>query len=178
MCRLLAASTAATGVKCLFVIQGSGFVEQFHASGVWQDRTLAELVAEQATLVSDAIAVADQHDSLSLCGVPLAVPRSIARWLVSQAGMRPGDVVAVQAGNRVVLPVMHVACNLAGLTFLPLTTAWREREVSHLLRTSCAAAVVVVEAEHHGFDHLAMVQSIRSELPQLRRGRHSGTGGR
>lgn len=146
---------------------GSGFVERFHASGVWQDRTLAELIAERAALGPAAIAVADQHESLtyaeflSRCG-------SIARWLITQAGMQPGNVVAVQAPNRVVLPIMHVACNIAGLTFLPLTTAWREREASHLLRTSCAAAVVVVEAQHHGFDHLAMVQSIRSELPHLR----------
>ena len=68
--------------------------------------------------------------------------------------------MAVQSGNRVELAVGHLACGLAGATFVPLFDAWRETELRHILAVS-ATVVAIVPESRPGHDYLGAVQALR-----------------
>lgn len=134
-------------------------------AGLWPGRLLVEAVDEQATSSADRCAVADQHDRWSYAEL---AERStgLARWFVDQ-GLEPGDVVAVQSPNRVVLPLVHLACARADLVFLPMSDAWGATELRYLLGRSGARIAIVPGADAKR-DPVGVVRELRPELPELR----------
>src|SRR5690242_12832246 len=86
--------------------------------GWWSDAPLHALVDATAAEAPDRLAVADQHDRWSYAEL-VARSSALARWLVGQ-GLVAGDVVALQTANHVAIPLVHLACDRAGLVFLPL----------------------------------------------------------
>jgi acyl-CoA synthetase (AMP-forming)/AMP-acid ligase II len=73
----------------------------------------------------------------------------------------------VQSGNRVELAVGHLACGLAAATFVPLSDAWRESELRHILAVSDAVVAIVPESRPD-HDFLAALDGLRASLPGLR----------
>ena len=49
------------------------------------------------------------------------------------AGLRPGDRILMSAGTSVELVEAHVAALRLGLVVVPANTAYREREIAHLV---------------------------------------------
>ena len=145
------------------------------AEGVWSARPLSATVEDLAGLQPDTLAVCDQHERLTYAEL-VRRSRNLAAWLLAH-GLRPGAPVAVQSGNRVALALTHLACDLADLVFVPLSTAWRKTEVAHLLATS-RAEVVLVPPSHGDLDHLATVTELAPSLAHLRLvGGMDGAGG-
>jgi acyl-CoA synthetase (AMP-forming)/AMP-acid ligase II len=140
-------------------------IDSLYAAGIWQPRTLHEVVDEIAARRTDAPAVADQHERLTY-GELVRRSHVLADWLLG-LGIEPGAAVAVQSPNRIALALTHLACDRADLMYVPLSSAWRHAEMAHLLETSEAQVLVVPQA-HGGFDHVAMVQELRDKLPRLR----------
>jgi acyl-CoA synthetase (AMP-forming)/AMP-acid ligase II len=132
---------------------------------MWQGRTISESVAGLAAEHPEREAVCDQTRRLTY-GQLLAESMSLAAFLVD-SGVTPGDCVAVQSGNRVELAVGHLACGLAGATFVPLSDAWRESELRHILSVS-EAVVAIVPESRPDHDFLATVDGVRGSLPGLR----------
>jgi acyl-coenzyme A synthetase/AMP-(fatty) acid ligase len=91
----------------------------------------------------------------------------LAAFLRSDAGVGDGDVVAAQSGNRVELAIAQLACSTAAATFVPLSDAWRETEMAHILGVS-GAKVALVPGDAGGFDFLGAVTELRPRLPALR----------
>jgi len=60
-----------------------------------------------------------------------------------EAGLRPGDRVLFSAGTSLGLVVAHVAALRAGIVVVPANTAYRERELAHLVTDSAPAAAVL-----------------------------------
>jgi acyl-CoA synthetase (AMP-forming)/AMP-acid ligase II len=78
-----------------------------------------------------------------------------------------GSVVGLQTGNRCGLLIAHLACNLANLTFVPLSTNWRKTELESLLRRS-GASVLIVPPARKDVDYLKTVLDLRHQLPNLK----------
>ena len=63
------------------------------------------------------------------------------------AGLGPGDRILMSAGTSVELVEAHVAALRLGLVVVPANTAYREREIAHLVRDAEPAAAVVDDSE-------------------------------
>src|SRR5207248_5760266 len=63
------------------------------------------------------------------------------------AGLRAGDRVLMSAATSVELVEAHVAALRLGLVVVPANTAYREREIAHLVGDCAPRAAVVDDAE-------------------------------
>jgi len=90
----------------------------------------------------------------------------IAAGLVG-LGVGAGDVVAFQLPNWWEFTALFFACNRIGAAANPLMPIFRQRELRFMLGFG-DAKIVVVPARWRGFDHLAMMDEIRRDLPNLR----------
>jgi malonyl-CoA/methylmalonyl-CoA synthetase len=63
------------------------------------------------------------------------------------AGLGPGDRLLMSAGTSVELVEAHVAALRLGLVVVPANTAYREREIAHLVRDATPRAAVVDDPE-------------------------------
>ncbi len=81
-----------------------------------------------------------------------------------EAGIEPGEKVAVFAGNRVLWPLADVGAVRAGLVGLGLYPSSAPAQVRRVLADG-GASVVVVDTE----ERLGRVLEVRDDLPELRR---------
>ena len=72
--------------------------------------------------------------------------RGVAARLAA-AGLRPGDRILMSAGTSVELVEVHVAALRSGLVVVPANTAYREREIAHLVGDATPRAAVVDDPE-------------------------------
>jgi cyclohexanecarboxylate-CoA ligase len=82
-------------------------------------------------------------------------------------GVGPGDAVAFQLPNWWEFTALFYACNRIGAVANPLMPIFRQRELRFMLGFA-EAKVAVVPALWRGFDHVAMLREIRSDLPHLK----------
>jgi malonyl-CoA/methylmalonyl-CoA synthetase len=75
-----------------------------------------------------------------------AASRQVAARLY-RAGLRPGDRLLVSAATSLDLVEAHVGALRLGLVVLPANTAYREREVTHLVTDASPAAALVDDPE-------------------------------
>ncbi|MFN8019384.1 MAG: AMP-binding protein [Acidimicrobiales bacterium] len=66
---------------------------------------------------------------------------------LAAAGFEPGDRALISAAASTELVVAHVGALRAGLVVLPANTAYRERELSHLVRDAHPRLAIVDDAE-------------------------------
>ncbi|HLE84104.1 MAG TPA: AMP-binding protein [Thermoanaerobaculia bacterium] len=81
-------------------------------------------------------------------GELLAAAEALAAGL-AERGLGPGDRVAFLSGNRPELVAAHLAVLRLGAVAVPVNTAYRAREVAHVL-ADCEPRLVVTEAESAG----------------------------
>ncbi|HJU31564.1 MAG TPA: AMP-binding protein [Hyphomicrobiaceae bacterium] len=89
----------------------------------------------------------------------------IAAGLVER-GVGKGDVVAFQLPNWWEFTALFFACSRIGAVANPLMPIFRQRELRFMMGFA-EAKVAVVPAIWRGFDHAAMLQEIRADLPNL-----------
>lgn len=93
--------------------------------------------------------------------------RGIAARLAG-AGLEAGQRLLVSAGASVDLVVAYVAALRLGLVVAPVNTAYREREVAHVVGDARPVAALVDDAERAGWLHergVALVVGPEVELP-------------
>jgi malonyl-CoA/methylmalonyl-CoA synthetase len=66
---------------------------------------------------------------------------------LDRAGLRPADRILMSAGTSVELVEAHVAALRLGLVVVPANSAYREREIAHLVRDAGPKAAVVDDPE-------------------------------
>ncbi|EJW11385.1 Long-chain-fatty-acid--CoA ligase [Rhodovulum sp. PH10] len=81
-------------------------------------------------------------------------------------GVRKADVVACQMPNGWEFVVAALACARIGAVFDPVMPIFRERELRFMLKHG-EAKVFLVPAVFRNFDHKAMAERMRPELPDL-----------
>src|SRR3954464_12150508 len=91
--------------------------------------------------------------------------KRVARALLRR--YEPGEHVAIWAANLAEWPLVEFGAALAGLTLVTVNPAYRAAELTHVLRQSRASGVLV-QPHYRGTDLLAVVGSVRPDLPVLR----------
>jgi fatty-acyl-CoA synthase len=91
--------------------------------------------------------------------------KRVARALLRR--YEPGAHVAIWAANLAEWPLVEFGAALAGLTLVTVNPAYRAAELAHVLRQSRASGVLV-QPHYRGTDLLAVVGSVRPDLPALR----------
>lgn len=143
-------------------------VSRMYALGLWDERTLADIVDGHARTDPDKLAVIDARSRVSYGELGELSLRLAA--VLHGLGVEPGDPVAAQLPGCTLLPALHLACVRIGALFMPLSTAWRGAELRPLLAAVGAAVLVVPGAGgiDDDFDFLGLAGSIRDEQPTLR----------
>ena len=83
-----------------------------------------------------------------------------------ELGVEPGEVVSFQLPNWWEVAALHLACVRIGAVANPIITILRAREVGFILGRA-RSRVCVVPGEFRGFDHAAMLDGLRADLPAL-----------
>lgn len=81
-------------------------------------------------------------------------------------GLVKNDVLSCQLPNSWEFVVLYIACCRLGVVFNPVMSIFREHELRFMLRHGEAKAFVVPKVLR-GFDHEAMAEGMRPDLPDL-----------
>ena len=138
---------------------------QYRAAGLWQDVTLSERFLAQADRFADKLAIVVDGRRATYRQLQRDV-LSVANGLLAE-GLEPGDVIAGQLPNSYEIPVLHLACNMVGMLYMPLHDSWRALEVGHLL-AQAKVKVVISRHLYRDFDYVQMIRDLRSDLPDLK----------
>lgn len=138
---------------------------QYRAAGLWQDVTLSERFLAQADRFADKLAIIVDGRRATYRQLQQDV-LSVANGLLAE-GLEPGDVIAGQLPNSYEIPVLHLACNMVGMLYMPLHDSWRALEVGHLL-AQAKVKVVISRHLYRDFDYVRMIRDLRPDLPDLK----------
>jgi fatty-acyl-CoA synthase len=83
------------------------------------------------------------------------------------AGFSPGEHVAIWAANCPEWALIEFGAALAGVTLVTVNPAYLANELAFVLKQSHASGIFV-QARYRDRDLMAVVEQVRSELPQLR----------
>jgi len=138
---------------------------QYRAAGLWQDVTLSERFLAQADRFADKLAIVVDGRRATYRQLQRDV-LSVANGLLAE-GLEPGDVIAGQLPNSYEIPVLHLACNMVGMLYMPLHDSWRALEVGHLL-AQAKVKVIISRHLYRDFDYVQMIRDLRLDLPDLK----------
>ncbi|MGH8975890.1 MAG: AMP-binding protein, partial [Acidimicrobiia bacterium] len=132
-----------------------------HCPGV----DLMTLFSRQVERHPDQVAVLDDEGSVTYAELAAEV-RRIGAYL-HQAGVGPGDVVAIQFTNTHHVCAADLAVSSVGAICLAYPILYRHKEVRSLLTRSGAVACLF-SRRFREFDFAGMMVELRGELPALR----------
>ncbi|MDR5653763.1 cyclohexanecarboxylate-CoA ligase [Ruixingdingia sedimenti] len=141
------------------------------AAGHWRNKTAddyfdAALAAGPGDLALSSLSVATgERRDLTWAELDLLADR-VAVGL-RKLGVGRGDVVTCQLPNSWQFVVTYLGCSRLGAVFNPVMHIFREHELSFMLRHG-ESKVFVVPKLFRGFDHEAMAEGMRPDLPDLR----------
>jgi non-ribosomal peptide synthetase component E (peptide arylation enzyme) len=139
-------------------------IRAFKEAGHWLDRMLVDYLERNARELPDKTAVVDRGRRVTWAELNARANRVAASLI--RLGLKPGDFVGVQLPNWIEFLDVYLALQKAGLRAVTMQTIYRGRDVSYMLN-KCKARAIVIPDEFRRFDHVAMVEQIRGEIPTL-----------
>jgi len=133
-------------------------------SGIWRNKTLADLLDAQLARASDQILIIQDGVQLSARDIDQQA-RALAAAL-QQRGLAAGDVVSFQLPNWPEAVIVDMAAAMLGLVCNPIIPIYRDAEVAYILRDAGTKAFFI-PTEFRNFDYVAMVARHRGDLPDL-----------
>ena len=139
-------------------------------SGAWNDNIITDYLDQAVLTAPDSVAVIayrvneDERQAFSYRELDSLVTRMAAG--LAALGVAKADVVSCQLPNGWQITALHLACVRIGAILNPLMPIFRERELAFMLGHA-QSRVLVIPHHFRGFDHAAMVQGMRGELPAL-----------
>lgn len=139
-------------------------------SGAWKDNIITDFLDKavdgqpnKTAIISYRVAEEDSH-RLSF----LELDQHVTRMAAGLAGMgvNKGDVVSCQLPNGWQMTALHLACIRIGAILNPLMHIFREHELRFMLRHA-QSKVLVVPKMFRAFNHQAMAEGLRKDLPDL-----------
>lgn len=140
--------------------------QRYVAEGWWDGSTLTGQVAGHARRAADRPAVVDLGGERTATYAELDRDANRVAAFLSSVGVRPGDVVAVQLPNWYETVAIDLGILRAGAVLNPMLPVYRGRELRRMLSVG-GTRVLFTPDEYHGFDHHALVDGIRGDLPRL-----------
>ena len=144
--------------------------ETLRRNGEWRDVPMLRFFDDAVAAHPDRVAIHDFREG--------SAPRSITYRELDDAsrriagnllrlGVQRGDVVSFQLPNWWEFVAIHLGCLRSGAVSNPMMPIFRERELSFMLAYA-QSRVVIVPKLFRGFDHAALVRSLRPGLPHLK----------
>ena len=140
-------------------------MEEFRSKGYWSDLTTVDHFERWAREQPDKIALVDHRVRLSF-GEYFRRAKRLAAYFV-QLGLTSDDVIAIQLPNWSEFAVAVNAAMLVGIPFCQFHSDFRSKEVGFILEFT-KASTIVVPRTFRNFDHVAMVESLRDNAPNLK----------
>ncbi|HEX4518301.1 MAG TPA: AMP-binding protein [Gaiellaceae bacterium] len=138
----------------------------YEAEGFWDETSLPMRVRSLAERRGGDPAVVDLAGARSTSYEALERDSNrVARFLL-QAGVQAGDVVGVQLPNWYETVAVDLGVLKAGAIVNPMLTLYRAKELRQMLSAG-SAKVLFTPRSYRGFDHVALVEEIRPDLPSL-----------
>ncbi len=144
------------------------------------DRTIGAELDRVAAEHPDVEAVVALHQDVRYSYAELhAAVEEAARALLA-LGVEKGDRVGMWSANRIEWLVMQYATAKAGAVLVNVNPAYRNHELRYALRQSGCSVLIAARA-FRDTDYVAMIDTVRSDLPGLREvvlldpGSHPGT---
>ncbi|MYM56397.1 cyclohexanecarboxylate-CoA ligase [Thalassovita mangrovi] len=145
-------------------------IDEMTAKGFWQGKTVNDHFdacmtdcPDKPALTSISVATGERRD---FTWKDLDVLANRAAVGLSRLGVGKDDVVACQLPNSWQFVVTYLGCARIGAVFNPVMHIFREHELTFMLRHG-EARVFVVPKLFRGFDHEAMADGMRKDLPDL-----------
>ena len=140
-------------------------------AGYWRDKTVndhfdAVLATRPDALAVSSISAAD-GGRRDFTWAELDRLANRAAVGLTRLGVGCGDVVSCQLPNGWQFVATYLGCARIGAVFNPVMPIFREHELLFMLRHG-GARVLVVPKVFRGFDHEAMAEGMRPQLPDLR----------
>lgn len=139
-------------------------VREMSAAGLWRNESLTASLERWARERPDALAATDGATRYTWRALARTVER-VAHGLAAH-GVARGSVVSVQLPNWNEFVLVALAVDRLGAVLNPIPPIYRAAELRFILELLESHAVVIPE-RFRGFDHAAMLASLRPELPRL-----------
>jgi non-ribosomal peptide synthetase component E (peptide arylation enzyme) len=136
-------------------------IAEYTAKGYWTSETMADLWDRNARDLPDKEAIVDSTKRLSWLQAKTWIDRIALNFL--ELGFKKDEMIVIQLPNCVELCLLRVACEKAGLLFMPVTRNLRHREMEHILAYTEATGIVI-PWHFRDFDYWKMIQEIRPNL--------------
>jgi non-ribosomal peptide synthetase component E (peptide arylation enzyme) len=133
---------------------------------LWMQKTVFDILAEQAARHPDRIAIRDQHGAISYGELKDRIER--AAQFYRSIGISRGDVVTIQLPNRIEFAIAFIALELLGAIANKVNPDFRARELSYMLKFSGSSAYVFPR-EWKDFDYSGMARGLQRENPDIQR---------
>ena len=140
------------------------------AQGLWRDLPLGVFQEQSAARDPRKPAIvahqAGTNDRVELTYAEYQMQSFALATSLTELGVKPGDVVAVQLPNWWEFAVSAFAILRLGAIYTGLLPDFREREVSFILKRT-KAKVLIVASELRGFSYQQLLEELRPALPDL-----------
>ncbi|RUM98231.1 (2,3-dihydroxybenzoyl)adenylate synthase [Pseudaminobacter arsenicus] len=137
----------------------------YREKGYWRGETFPRMLRERAAAFPDRIAVVGGEERWSYGELHLRAETAAAGFL--KLGLKPGERVIVQIGNRPEFLSVVFGLFYAGLIPVYALPAHRRTEIAHFARKAEAAGYVVAD-KGDGFDYRVLAREVNAEVPELR----------
>lgn len=139
-------------------------INEYTGKGYWTPETFAGVWDRNAREYPSKEAIVDSRKRLTWSQAKTWTDR-VALGLL-ELGLKKDDMVIFQLPNCVELCLLRVACEKAGLLFMPVVRTQRHMEMEHILASTEARAIVIPRS-FRDFSYWNMIHDIRSRLPKL-----------
>jgi non-ribosomal peptide synthetase component E (peptide arylation enzyme) len=139
---------------------------RYTSEKLWLQKTVFDILAEQATAHPDRIAIKDQNGTITYGALKDEIER--AAQFYRSIGIKRGDVVTIQLPNRVEFAVAFIALELLGAIANKVNPDFRARELDYMLKFSGSTAYVFPK-EWKDFDYAGMARGLQQANPALKR---------
>ena len=141
----------------------AGRAAAYRAAGLWDTSTLADRVAEHARRHPTATAVVDLGGARRVSYGELDDAAERVASFIADAGVAPGEVVAVQLPNWWEAAAVMLGVLRAGAVLNPMLPIYRERELAHMAAT-CGTRLIFTPTTYRRFDHRALVAAVAERI--------------
>jgi 2,3-dihydroxybenzoate-AMP ligase len=141
------------------------FARLYRERGYWADRSLAQEFRIVFERYAERVVLIDGDRSITYAELD-ELSTNLALNLL-HLGMKPLDRMVVQVPNVAEFVVLYFALQKIGCIPIAALVSHRHAEISQFVRLSGATACVVPD-RHGEFDHAAMVDRLRREIPALK----------
>lgn len=140
-------------------------VDKYVKMGYWGLERLSDFWDQNARDYPHKEAIVDSKSRLTWEMAKQQIDRLALGFL--ELGFKKDDMIVAQLPNCVERCLLFIACEKAGLLFLPLPRALRHKEVEYILN-HVEAKGLVIPREFRNFNYFEMVEEIRPNLTQLK----------